>query len=255
MVMAGPLVMRTAGMRSQDPAGRKRTQCGISGVAGRPTRRVETDHPDGQRRAVPPPQPRATGKRDGRRGVGPSDLGHGRKITIDSATMMNKALEIIEARWLFDLGGADRRGHSSAIGRSFVGRVPRRLGDGSARSAGHEIADPVRTDISPAMGPPAAKLDLDARTRLAFYPPDVERFPAFSWGTKSPGGRHRRGGAERGERSGGGRFSGRRIGFTDIVPACRAVLEHHNYDPSPTLEQLLGLDPWARKEMTRWIGA
>ena len=41
--------------------------------------------------------------------------------------------------------------------------------------------------------------------------------------------------------------------FTEIVPACRAVLAQHNYNPHPTLTELLKLDAWARKEITRWV--
>jgi 1-deoxy-D-xylulose-5-phosphate reductoisomerase len=40
--------------------------------------------------------------------------------------------------------------------------------------------------------------------------------------------------------------------FLEIVPACRAVLEQHQYDARPTLEQLLKLDTWAREEVARW---
>ena len=42
------------------------------------------------------------------------------------------------------------------------------------------------------------------------------------------------------------------LGFTDIVPACRSVLEHHDFDADPTLERLLALDGWARQEISRW---
>ena len=48
-------------------------------------------------------------------------------------------------------------------------------------------------------------------------------------------------------------FLGRRIGFTEIVPACRSILEHHDFDASPTLERLLELDGWARQEVSRWV--
>jgi 1-deoxy-D-xylulose-5-phosphate reductoisomerase len=41
--------------------------------------------------------------------------------------------------------------------------------------------------------------------------------------------------------------------FTEIVPTCRRVLEHHDYDPNPTLERLLELDRWARAEVARWV--
>ena len=43
------------------------------------------------------------------------------------------------------------------------------------------------------------------------------------------------------------------LGFTDIVPACRNIFEHHDFDASPTLERLLTLDAWARQEVSRWV--
>ena len=52
-----------------------------------------------------------------------------------------------------------------------------------------------------------------------------------------------------------GMFLDRKIGFNDIVPACEAVLKHHNYDPTPTLEELMRLDRWAREEVSRWTCA
>ena len=45
-----------------------------------------------------------------------------------------------------------------------------------------------------------------------------------------------------------------RLRFMEIVPACRTVLDSHNFDPNPTLDQLLALDAWARKETQKWIG-
>jgi 1-deoxy-D-xylulose-5-phosphate reductoisomerase len=41
--------------------------------------------------------------------------------------------------------------------------------------------------------------------------------------------------------------------FTEIVPACRAVLDSHTFNANPTLDELLKLDAWARQEMQRWI--
>jgi 1-deoxy-D-xylulose-5-phosphate reductoisomerase len=41
--------------------------------------------------------------------------------------------------------------------------------------------------------------------------------------------------------------------FTEIVPACQAVLESHTFDANPTLPELLKLDAWARQEIQRWI--
>jgi len=43
-----------------------------------------------------------------------------------------------------------------------------------------------------------------------------------------------------------------RLKFTEIVAACRDVLNYHDYDPNPNLEQLIALDQWAREEILRW---
>ena len=69
----------------------------------------------------------------------------GPKITVDSATLMNKALEIIEARWLFDLDGRQIGLviHPQSIVHSMV-EYQGRFGDCAVESAGHEAADPVR---------------------------------------------------------------------------------------------------------------
>jgi 1-deoxy-D-xylulose-5-phosphate reductoisomerase len=48
------------------------------------------------------------------------------------------------------------------------------------------------------------------------------------------------------------RFLNRELSFCEIPRACRAVLESHNFDPAPTLTDLLRLDRWAREEMLRW---
>jgi 1-deoxy-D-xylulose-5-phosphate reductoisomerase len=48
------------------------------------------------------------------------------------------------------------------------------------------------------------------------------------------------------------RFLRGEMRFLEIVAACRAVIDHHSYDPSPTLSQLMQLDAWAREEVQRW---
>jgi len=48
-------------------------------------------------------------------------------------------------------------------------------------------------------------------------------------------------------------FLAGRLQFTKIVPACRAILEAHNFVANPTLDELLKLDAWARQETQRWI--
>ena len=43
------------------------------------------------------------------------------------------------------------------------------------------------------------------------------------------------------------------LGFREIVPACESVLKQHDFDPNPSLDQLLALDRWAREEVTHWV--
>ena len=103
---------------------------------------------------------------------------------------------------------------------------------------------------------PAPRLDLDRFFRLDFEPPDEERFPALPLGKEV---------AARGGTAGAvlnaaneaavAAFLDGQLGFTDIVPACRAAVDHHNFDPNPTLETLLQLDSWAREEVTKWVCA
>ena len=48
------------------------------------------------------------------------------------------------------------------------------------------------------------------------------------------------------------RFLRGEIGFLDIARACRAVLDHHTFDPTPTLDDLWDVDAWARREVESW---
>ncbi len=181
----------------------------------------------------------------------------GRKITIDSATMMNKALEIIEARWLFDLepDQIDVVIHPQSVVHSLVefrdGAVLAQLGPPDMKlPIQYALSYPKRWES------PAAKLDFRRAFSLDFCPPDTARFPALLLGHEVA----RQGGTagavlNAANESAVVAFLQGRIRFTDIVPACRAVLDVHNYEPNPTLPQLLELDAWARKEMTKWIGA
>ena len=81
----------------------------------------------------------------------------GPKITIDSATLMNKGLEVIEARWLFDVGaGSDRRRRPPAVDRPLDGGAGRRIDHRAARRHRHAAADPVRVLVSGPVGSAAA---------------------------------------------------------------------------------------------------
>jgi len=180
----------------------------------------------------------------------------GPKITVDSATMMNKALEIIEARWLFNLD-PDRIDvviHPQSVVHSLV-----EFKDGSvlAQLSPPDMKLPIQYALSHPQRweCPAAKLDLGDALSLEFYPPDEERFPAIALGHDVA----RQGGTAgavlnaANEAAVAGFLDGQ-LRFMEIVPACRTVLDSHNFDPNPTLDQLLKLDAWARKETQKWIG-
>jgi 1-deoxy-D-xylulose-5-phosphate reductoisomerase len=179
----------------------------------------------------------------------------GQKITVDSATMMNKALEMIEARWLFNLAAEqiDVVVHPQSIVHSLVEFV-----DGSvvAQLSPPDMRLPIQLALSwPERWPsPAKKLDLRQSVRLDFEPPDEERFPAVRLGREV---------AAAGGSAGAvinaanevavAAFLAGSLQFGRIVPACRAVLESHNFVADPTLNELLMLDAWARQETQRWI--
>ncbi len=179
----------------------------------------------------------------------------GPKITIDSATLMNKALEIIEARWLFDLA-SHQIGvviHPQSIVHSLVEYV-----DGSVIA---QLSPPdMKLPIHYALTWPtrrasiAAKLDWTQTMHLHFEPPDFQRFGALELGLEVA----RSGGTAGAVLNGANEaavaaFLAGELGFAEIVPACRSILEHHNFDPDPSLEDVLRLDRWARQEVSRWV--
>lgn len=179
----------------------------------------------------------------------------GRKITVDSATMMNKALEIIEARWLFGIEASQISVviHPQSIIHSMV-----EFCDGSvvAQMSPPDMKLPIQYALLyPDRFPgPSPQWDLTRNWNLELSPPDVERFPAILLGFEA---------AERGGTTGAvlnaaneaavAQFLEGRLHFTQISAACRAVLDHHEYDPHPTLEKILKLDHWAREEVLKWL--
>lgn len=178
----------------------------------------------------------------------------GAKISIDSATMMNKALEVIEARWLFDMPAdqIDVVVHPQSIVHSMVEYV-----DGSTLA---QISPPdMRLPIQHALTWPnrvgglTPKLDLTRAMSLDFSPPDLERFPALGLGFDVA----RKGGTtgavlNAANESAVEAFLNRELSFTDIASSCREILEQHDFINDPTFEQLMAADAWARQEMNRW---
>jgi 1-deoxy-D-xylulose-5-phosphate reductoisomerase len=178
----------------------------------------------------------------------------GPKITVDSATMMNKALEIIEARWLFDIpvDQIEVVIHPQSVVHSLV-----EFRDGStlAQLGPPDMKLPIQYALSypHRWEGPAERLDLSAPLQFDFSPPDLDRFPALELGREVA----RMGGTagavlNAANESAVAEFLERRLEFTNIVLACRAVLEQHDFDPDPTLERLIELDHWARQEIKTW---
>ncbi|MEZ6140739.1 MAG: 1-deoxy-D-xylulose-5-phosphate reductoisomerase [Zavarzinella sp.] len=179
----------------------------------------------------------------------------GRKITIDSATLMNKALEIIEAHWLFDLQ-ADQIElviHPESIVHSFVEFL-----DGSvlAQLSPPDMRLPIQYALcypKRCVGP-ARTMNWKEMFQLRFEKPDTTTFPAIELGyevcrKKGSSGTVLNAANEVAVE----RFLRQEISYLDIALLCGHVLHAHDYIPNPTLEEILALDQWARLEATRWI--
>jgi 1-deoxy-D-xylulose-5-phosphate reductoisomerase len=178
----------------------------------------------------------------------------GPKITVDSATLMNKALEVIEARWLFGLAESqiDVIVHPESIVHSFV-----EFADGSvlAQLSPPDMRLPIQLALTyPArLSGPAKRLDWTELSSLHFEQPDRETFASLDLGFEVA----RRGGTcgavlNAANEAAVDRFLKGSLPFLDIPRCCRAVLDAHNYDSRPTLDGLLALDRWARQEVVRW---
>jgi len=173
----------------------------------------------------------------------------GRKISVDSATLMNKGLELIEACLLF---GMEPRQvevvvHPQSIVHSMVEYV-----DGSILA---QLGNPdMRTPIAHALGWPdrigsgVQSLDIVAAARLDFEAPDTGRFPALKLARDA---------AEAGGTAPAvlnaaneiavGAFLGGRLGFLGIPRLIEAVLERHVIRAADSLETVLEADRWARE--------
>jgi 1-deoxy-D-xylulose-5-phosphate reductoisomerase len=173
----------------------------------------------------------------------------GRKITIDSATLMNKGLEVIEAHWLFDASVEQIviHVHPESIIHSMVEFV-----DGSV-IAQMGVPD-MKTPIAYALSYPerlpleTPALDLFRLHRLTFYPPDPSRFPclrlayeACRIGSTMPAV------LNAANEVAVEAFLNARIGFTDIARVIEEVMEQHTTAPTLSLEAILHADRWARR--------
>jgi len=174
----------------------------------------------------------------------------GRKITIDSATLMNKGLEVIEAHWLFSFpfDSIEILIHPQSIVHSMV-----EFADGSVKA---QLSWPdMRLPIQYALSyprrwpnPELSRLDWSKINSLTFEPVDYDRFPCLNLAVEAG-------------KSGGTYpavlcaadevaielFLSHRIRFTDIAEIVQEALEQHRNISTPSLEDILAADSWARE--------
>jgi 1-deoxy-D-xylulose-5-phosphate reductoisomerase len=180
----------------------------------------------------------------------------GAKITIDSATLMNKGLEVIEARWLFDVPPEriDILVHPESIIHSMVeyvdGQVVAQLGVSDMRGPiSYALAHPDRIalDLPP--------LDLARVGSLSFEPPDPARFPAFTLAYRAL----EMGGTAPAALSGADEgvveaFLAGRCSFDAIARVCVEVLDAHRTERLTSVDQAIAASDWGRAEALRRVG-
>src|SRR5262245_9702635 len=173
----------------------------------------------------------------------------GRKSTIDSATVMNKGLEVIEARWLF--GGEAARVevliHPQSVVHSMVefvdGTVVAQLGVTDMRlPIQYALSHPERWTAA------IPGLDFARPLALEFQPPDHERFPCLGLGYRAlSAGGSMPAVLNAANEEAVGAFLEERVGFTAIPESIMEVLEGRPGSPLARLEDVLAADAWARE--------
>ena len=172
----------------------------------------------------------------------------GRKITIDSATLMNKGLEVIEAHWLFDMPAdqIDVVIHPQSIVHSMV-----ELNDGSiiAQLGGADMKLPIQYACSypERWEAPVARLDLTAAGRLDFSKPDLDRFPCLQLAYRAL-----RAGASypvvlnAANEVAVAAYLEERISFVSIPRVIELTMDQHTAVDVTTVEAVREVDTWAR---------
>jgi len=174
----------------------------------------------------------------------------GRKITVDSATLMNKGLEVIEAHWLFSFpfDSIEILIHPQSIVHSMV-----EFADGSlkAQLSWPDMRLPIQYALSYPRrwpNPELPRLDWNQVNSLTFEPVDYDRFPCLRLALEA--------GKSRGtypavlcaaDEVAVELFLSHRIHFTDIAEIVQKTVEQHRNISQPTLEEILAADDWARE--------
>lgn len=179
----------------------------------------------------------------------------GAKITIDSASLMNKGLEVIEARWLFDLPAKqiDVVIHRESIIHSLVeycdGSVISQLGHPDMRTPiSYAMNYPERVPLQPPL------LDLGKIGKLTFFPPDTEKFPclqlaydALAGDTGLPAT------LNAANEVAVHAFLKNQIAFLDIPKVIQETMSAFRQTQLATIEDVLEVDQWARRTATEML--
>ena len=176
----------------------------------------------------------------------------GKKVTIDSATLMNKGLEVIEAHWLFDMPFDNIKVliHPQSIIHSMVEFI-----DGSIKA---QLSYPdMRLPIQYALSyperlpnPQLPKLNWSLINNLTFEQPDLNTFPCLKLAIEAG----RKGGTYPAVLCAADEvavelFLSQRIKFTEIANLIKQALEQHQSIPYPTLDEIIAADAWAREKV------
>lgn len=172
----------------------------------------------------------------------------GEKITIDSATLMNKGLEVIEAKWLFGFEADDISVivHPQSVVHSMVEMV-----DGSiiAQLGVTDMKHPIQYALTyPSRTPNCNEpLDLGKLSQLTFESPDLDRFPCLGLAYDAL----KTGGTMPAVLNAANEvavqaFLDERIGLADIASINKSVMDEHSCVPATSLESVINADAWAR---------
>jgi 1-deoxy-D-xylulose-5-phosphate reductoisomerase len=179
----------------------------------------------------------------------------GAKITIDSATLMNKGLEVIEAAHLFEITqhAIEVVIHPQSIVHSMVsycdGSVIAQMGLPDMKGAiAYALSGPERLPMQ--MPPP----EFNTLGELTFEPPDMEKFPCLKLAYKAC----EAGGTMPAVLNGANEvaveaFLNERIAFLQIPQAIAAAMESHAPVSDPVIEEILYADRWAREAAVQWV--
>ncbi len=180
----------------------------------------------------------------------------GAKVTIDSASLMNKGLELIEARWLFNVDPVDIEVviHPQSIIHSMVqfsdGCVMAQLSQPDMRlPIQYALSYPQRIDL------PTSRIDFPQLANLSFEKPDLDRFPCLGLAYEAL----EKGGNSTCAMNGANEvavaaFLDGKIRFTDIPEVISTVMARCQYVADPDLEQIYSTDFEAKKLASEFIG-